>query len=148
MKKLTLTFVLTALILSACSAFGSMQINNARSRWQASGITHYRYNLRVGCFCAFVERMPLTIEVQDGQVVSMQYKDGTPVDPEGRKVFERYETIDKLIGFTAESQKKADAIKIAYDPQHGFPSSVDIDFIQQAADDELSLQVTDFQPLP
>lgn len=148
MKRILLITVLAALLLSACSVFGGMQLSNARNRWQSSSLTHYRYDLHVGCFCAFVEKMPLTIEVQDGRVVSMQYQDGTAVSAEDRQIFERYETIDKLFDFTAESQKKADEIKISYDPAYGFPDNVYIDFIRQAADDELSLQVTKFEKLP
>jgi len=156
MKKPTLIILVILAVAAALvasflvyrSTLGGSELSSARSRWQTANIAHYRYNLNVSCFCAFVERMPLAIEVQDGRVLSMQYKDGTPVSAEERQMFASYETLDKLFDFTAESQQKADSIKIAYDSTYGFPSSVEIDFIQQAADDELYLYVTGFQQLP
>lgn len=148
MKKTLISLVILAVALSACSAIGSSQIESARRRWQAAGISHYRYELTVGCFCGFTDRMPLSIEVKDGQVISMRYRDGTPVGGADRGMFSRYETIDKLIDFTAEAQKKADEIHIQYEPTYGFPSAVNIDFIKQAMDDELSLTVSGFEALP
>ena len=139
---------LAAVLISHRPELGTLELTGARMRWQAAGVSHYRYNLSVSCFCAFVDRMPMTIEVQDGRVVSMVYKDGTPVSAEERQMFASYDTIDKLFDFTAESQRTADRMQIAYDPTYGFPRSVQIDFIQQAADDELYLEVTGFQTLP
>src|SRR5512138_1418306 len=142
MKTLRHAAVLVLFVLSACSALGNTELKNARSRWEAAKITHYSYQLHVGCFCAFVEKMPLSIEVKDGQVVSMAYKDGTPVSAEEQQMFERYSTIDKLFDFTAESIQKADEIHVKYDPTYGFPSQVQIDFVRQAADDELTLEAS------
>ncbi len=147
MKKLTFALLISTIVLSACSVFGDAGLSNARSRWRAANISYYRYNLRVACFCAFTSKMPMTIEVQNGNVVSIRYNDGTPVSGEDRKMFERYITIDKLFDFTSESQKDADQIQVVYDAAYGFPSSVQIDFLKQAADDELALFVSDFRPL-
>ncbi len=147
MKQQAFVLLISAVVLSACSVFGNAELSAARSRWQAANIRHYRYNLRVACFCAFTNKMPMAIEVQDGRVVSIHFNDGTPVSSEDQKMFERYLTIDKLFEFTSESQKDADQIQVVYDATYSFPSSVQIDFIKQAVDDELSLYVSDFQPL-
>ncbi len=147
MKRLTFALLISIIALSACSMFGDSELRNARSRWQAANISHYRYNLRVACFCPFTNKMPMAIEVQDGRVVSIRFNDGTPVSSEDQKMFDRYITIDKLFDFTSESQKDADQIEVVYDATYGFPSSVQIDFIKQAVDDELALFVGDFQPL-
>jgi hypothetical protein len=37
---------------------------------------------------------------------------------------------------------------VEYDPTYGFPTNVQIDFIKNAADDELSLFVPSFERLP
>ncbi len=147
MKKRAFVLVISVIVLSACSVFGSAELADAHSRWQAANILHYRYNLRVACFCAFTNKMPMTIEVQNDRVVSVHFNDGTLVSSEDQKMFERYLTIDKLFDFTGQSQKDADQIQVVYDATYGFPSSVQIDFIKQAMDDELSLFVSDFQPL-
>ena len=148
MKKILLSATLVAIVLAGCSYVANTEQSNARARWQSSRISHYSYKLRVGCFCAFTERMPLSIEVKDGKVVSMTYRDGAPVSAEQQQIFAQYQTIDALFDFTSQTIGKADEIKTGYDPTYGFPATVQIDFIKQAVDDELGLSVTDFQPLP
>ena len=111
-------------------------------------VGHYRYSVSVGCFCAFTQKMPLTIEVQDGQVLSMVYKDGSPVPDADRAIFARYQTVEALFDFTGESIGNADEIQVEYDPTYGFPAKVQIDFMKNAMDDELSLSVSSFERLP
>ncbi len=147
MKKLLVSLSLVALLLSGCGLLPNSQLAAGRDRWQKAGISHYRYNLTVGCFCAFSQRTPLTIEVANGVVQSMTYKDGTPVPADQVSLFTDYSTIDALFRYTGEALRQADEIKVQYDPTYGFPSSVQIDFIKQAVDDELWLTVANFQPL-
>ena len=147
MKKSLFLILIAATLLVSCAPLANSQLSAARDRWHAANISHYRFNLGVGCFCAFTTRMPLTIEVQKGRVLSMLYNDGSPVPADQQQVFASYQTIDALFDYTAQSLK-ADEIKIEYDPNYGFPTRVQIDFIKQAMDDELSLSVQDFQALP
>ena len=78
MKKIIL--LLLALMLTACSFGAPSELDKNRQTWQDAGITHYRFSLHIGCFCAFRDQMPLTVEVQNGEIVSMTYADGTLVD--------------------------------------------------------------------
>ncbi len=148
MKKLFLSIMLAGAVLTSCSYFANSELSRARARWQAANIHHYKYKLGVGCFCAFTERMPLTIEVMDGQVQSMSYQDGSPVTGQDRLTFAPYQTIDSLFDFTSETIGTADEVKADYDATYGYPVNVQIDQIRNAADDELFLTVSDFQPLP
>ena len=148
MKRTLLVPALVAIVLAACSPFARPELSRARERWQAAHVNHYRYKLNVGCFCGFTEKMPLTIEVKEGQLVSMSYQDGSPVSAQDAPMFAQYETIDALFDFTEESMARADEMKAEYDATYGFPSEVQIDFIKNAADDELTLSVSDFEPLP
>ena len=147
MKKLTFALMIVAFLLSSCSILPNSALASARNRWRNANVSHYRYNLAVACFCAFTQKMPLTVEVQNGTLRSMVYKDGTSVTAEDMQIFAPYSTIDKLFGFTGETLRKADDVKVGYDPTYGCPANVQIDFIRNAADDELTLTVTNFQPL-
>jgi hypothetical protein len=91
--------------------------------------------------------MPLTIEVQDGKVVSMTYDDGSPVPEADRSIFAQYETIEDLFTFTRDAISRADEIHVTYDSTYGYPSIVQIDFVRNAADDELDLTVQSIEPL-
>ena len=154
MKKLLL--LLLAIILSACSAMQpKSEVEQARDKWQAANISHYRFNLFIGCFCAFRDEMPLIVEVKDGKVVSLQSESVGEINPANLQYYERYLTIDKLFneiekGFKSEDaeSKPAETLTVTYDETYGFPTQISIDFIEQAVDDELGLTISNFEVLP
>ena len=147
MKKLFL--LILALIMVACSGGGSDFERNQKT-WRDAGITHYRFELSIGCFCPFRDKMPLTVEVRDGQIVAMAAADGTLVlDTDlNYSFFAPYSTVDQL--FTKLDQALhggADSVTVTYDPTYGFPAEIQIDPIKNAMDDELYLSATKFEPL-
>jgi hypothetical protein len=152
MKKLLL--VLMTLVLAACSAIGNAmgsqsEIEQNKEKWQNANISHYRYHLHISCFCAFVENMPLIVEVQDGEVVSMEYQSGNEIEDVNRELFDKYATIDRIFAeLEADLNGAADQVTVEYDPTHGFPTKADIDFVEEAIDDELYLTLSNFEALP
>lgn len=158
MKKLLL--LVLALVLSACSAVANAdepksEVEVAREKWQAANISHYRFELFLSCFCVFNENMPLVIEVNNEEVVSMEYQNGNEIDPQLLELFNRYATIDKLFDglesgfdFAGDDQGAADKVTVEYDATNGFPTKIDIDFVDEAIDDELYLTLSNFEVLP
>ncbi|MBK9927519.1 MAG: hypothetical protein IPP66_19795 [Anaerolineales bacterium] len=148
MKKIIL--LLLALVLSACSVSGT-ELSRNQSKWQDANITNYRFQLSVGCFCAFRSQMPVTVEVKNGEVVSITDVNGAVIsetDP-NREFIAKYATIDRLFSeLESDSVQKADHLTVTYDSTYGFPSEINIDFIEQAADDELYLSASAFEALP
>jgi Family of unknown function (DUF6174) len=145
MKKIILSVLV--FILAACSMGGS-EFSQNQKKWQNANISHYRFELNVGCFCAFRNNMPLTIEVQNGQVTSMSYADGTQVNESERTIFDAYSTLDSLFDYTAARMKDAAEVKVTYDSTYGYPNEVSIDNNKEIADDELYLSVSGFEKLP
>ena len=153
MKKLLFLFTLMALILTACAAAavsGSQtEIGQNKEKWQDANISHYRYSLHMSCFCIFVENMPLVIEVQDGEVVSMEFHNGNEIDPSLLELFNKYATIDRLFAeLEAGLNGAADKVTVEYDATYGFPTKAEIDVEEMAIDDELYLSISDFEVLP
>jgi hypothetical protein len=158
MKKLLL--LVLALVLSACAGSANAgepksEVELAREKWEAANISHYRFELHISCFCVFVENMPLVIEVNNGAVVSMEYQNGNEIDQQLLELFNRYATIDKLFDglesgfdFAGDDQGAADKVTVEYDATYGFPTRIDIDFVEQAIDDELYLSISNFEALP
>lgn len=146
MKRITL-FIL-ALILSACSVGGKSEYAKNLEKWQNAGMAHYRYTLNIACFCPFAQDMPLTVEVRDGEVVSITKADGSPVAP-GDPAFEeytRYATIDRIFSeLKTNLDGAADEVKVTYNPSHGYPTQIDIDRIKNAIDDELYLTISNLE---
>ena len=151
MKKLIL--IVIALILAGCAsafALGSQsELEQNQEKWQDAGISHYRYDLSISCFCVFTQDMPLVIEVLDGKVLSMEYQNGNEIDPSLLELFNRYATINRVFGeVKAGLNGAADEVVVKYDPTYGFPSEVTIDVEKQATDDELYLTLSNFEKLP
>ena len=148
MKKTIL--LILALILTACSVAAPSDFDRNRQTWQDANVPHYSFDLFVGCFCAFRDKMPLTVEVQNGEIVSMTYPHGTLVeatDP-SYDIFTKYGTIDRIFSVLEAGLKgEAEDITVTYDSTHGFPADIYFDYIRAAADDELSIQVSNFEVL-
>ena len=152
MKKLLFIFLTFA--LAACSAVGNAmgsqsEIEQNQEKWQNANISHYRYHLFISCFCVFTQDMPLIIEVQDGQVVSMEFQSGNEIDASNHELFDKYATIDRLFAeLEADLNGAADEVIAKYDATYGFPTEVTIDFVKEATDDELYLTLSNFEELP
>lgn len=147
MKKMLL--LVLVLMLAACTTSGS-EFDQNKAKWEDANISHYKFDLWIGCFCAFRSQMPLTIEVQDGKVVSMTDVNGEAITAESPsyEIFSTYETIDRLfVKLAADISAGADEITVSYDPIYGFPVTTYIDYIHEAADDELSIEVQNFEVL-
>jgi ABC-type Fe3+-hydroxamate transport system substrate-binding protein len=154
MKKLVLLMAVAALALAACaSATASANQNQSEldqnwQKWQDANISQYRYKLAISCFCIFSQDMPLIIEVQDGQVVSMEYSTGNEIDTNNREYFQRFETIDRLFEqLQKDIRGEADEVVVTYNGTYGFPEEVKIDYVLEATDDELWLTISDFEAL-
>ncbi|HLO29455.1 MAG TPA: DUF6174 domain-containing protein [Anaerolineales bacterium] len=158
-----LLFIFMVLALAACSLGSQSEIDRNQQKWQDANISHYRFNLSIGCFCPFSQDMPLVIEVQNGKVVSMVSQSGNEIDANNREIYKQYETIDRVLselekaikGTTDEvgsssdpAPRKADEVVVTYDPTYGFPAQAQIDFIKNAVDDELTLDISNFEKLP
>ena len=114
--------------------------------WQSQAIDDYRYTLQVGCFCLVDITRPVIVEVKDGQVAAITYvDDGTAADP---VLFERYTSIDKLFAIINEAEAQEPArLDVTYDEVTGVPQSINIDISEQMADEELYLEISNFEAL-
>jgi hypothetical protein len=147
MKQITL--LLLSLILAGCSAFPSSggDVERNLDKWEAQDISDYRFNLHIGCFCPWSDLMPLTIEVRDGEPVSITSGGEQVTDP-FLESFRQYDTVEELFGVILSAQESgADEIKVEYDLKYGFPTSIAIDYIELAMDDEMGFYVTEFEVL-
>lgn len=147
MRKILL--LVLALLLVACSAASEYDQNI--KKWQDADVAHYRFDLFIGCFCPFRNVMPLTIEVQNGKVVSMTQADGMVVaaDDPSYELFTSVASMDAIFA-TLDSSLNGDAdeVLVTYDTMYGFPTSISIDHIKEAVDDEIFYQVENFEVLP
>jgi hypothetical protein len=93
--------------------------------------------------------MPLVIEVQDDEVVSMEFQNGKAIRPEDRTFFESNATIDRIFASLENTLgDRPDYFSAEYHEIYGFPAQVRVDYDRSITDDEHTLIVSNFEVLP
>jgi hypothetical protein len=105
----------------------------AKLAWRDHRPQRYRMTVRRSCFCPPDVTDPITIEVDGTHITSPAGLAGLDVDD----IYEEASNVSPQGSIT----------EITVDPTYGFPSSISIDHITQAVDDEMYYSITDFQPL-
>lgn len=148
MKKILL-FTLT-IILAACSSAAPNEFEKNQNLWNEANISHYRYTLSLSCFCAFMDDMPLTVEVENDKVVSITSGKGIIIDSTNPSysIFENYVPMENIFAQLKSALDEADEVTVGYDATYGFPTSIAIDQIKEATDDELWITVENVEVLP
>jgi hypothetical protein len=149
MKKIGLIVLICLVaVLPACSSAERQAYEKNHSLWEAQSIHNYRFNLKIGCMCPWYSMMPLTVEVRDGEIVSMLASNGGDIS-NYLDTFRRSGTLESLFA-TVDSAISRRVYKLAvqYDATYGFPSSIVIDPSRLVYDDETGYYVTDFKVLP
>jgi hypothetical protein len=116
------------------------QLHEFRDRWLDQGITSYHVTLQRLCFCGDIR--PVRVQVQNGMVTSRVFvDDGEPVPPIRA---DAYPAISGLFDFLEAAFRHADQVSARYDPTLGIPLETNIDYAKNAADDELTIRLSDF----
>lgn len=117
----------------------------ARARWENSGVDSYEMTLRRLCFCGFVE--PVRVTVADGVVVSrIVLRTGDPLPTEYAPY---YPDVPGLFAIIEHARATgADDLATEFDASYGFPAEIDIDWIENAVDDEVAYRTEGFAVRP
>lgn len=149
MKKLGLILlILLVAFLTACSSQNRQAYDKNLALWKSKGVQHYRFDLKVGCFCPWTDLMPLTVEVSDGEIVSMASSNGGDISP-FLDSFRPHATIEGLFATVyAAMSRGAYSLEVKYDGKYGFPTSIVVNPSKAVMDDETGYYVTNFEVLP
>ncbi|KTB47504.1 DUF6174 domain-containing protein [Dehalogenimonas alkenigignens] len=122
-------------------------LNGAKAKWGATGITDYEYHLRVACFCPPDIVSPVVVKVANGVNIGVAYsKEPKEVTND---FFKPFDTIDKLFVIIQKAlDDKVASLDVKYHPAYGYPVSISIDRIENAIDDEIAYFVDTFNPAP
>lgn len=151
--RLSIAFALT-LTVTACTTEGSsgpgtpeeIALENARTTFHANMSDSYTFHSRRFCECTVEATREMLVTVTGGVVTDAIYVDDEqPVPSELRDlIFTIDEAFDEI---QSAIDDNAHAITVEYDTELGFPTSIAIDYSAQIADEELSLVISDVQPL-
>lgn len=120
------------------------QLQSALETWDVHGPSDYSFTWQKSCFCDAGTTAPIRITVENGQITEAIYLETEAPVP--ASVRAQLTTIDGLFTTIEDAiVRDADSIVVSYDPNAGFPVSIAIDYEVNAADEELSIAVSDFR---
>lgn len=138
---------LHALVAAACLAAMSSSVlalpdgaqnrlSKNRRKWESKATKNYQYEFQRICFCLPASTRRVKITVREGVAENIRRADsGDAVD---KAQYELYYTVDQLFDYIqAAIDKKAHLVRVTYDPEWGYPTLVEIDYIRNAMDDEM-----------
>lgn len=107
-------------------------------------IRNYEFVYFVGCFCGFTGPNPAKLTVRNGVVVKVEPV-GNVILPPTTPAAATYPTVDSLFAIIERANKAKPAkMKIEYDETYHFPKLISIDFVERAADDEITYSAQSF----
>ncbi|MFN0245458.1 MAG: DUF6174 domain-containing protein [Kofleriaceae bacterium] len=141
-----------ALALTACSGSGSStpaetELEAARTKFeQSSSSGSYTFHSRRSCECTTEATREMFITVENGAITSAIYVDNEMPVPQNLRdslftIESAFEEIQTAI------DENAHMIYVEYDASLGYPASIAIDYSAQIADEELSLIISNVEPL-
>jgi hypothetical protein len=131
---------LSCSLLTGCQLLGISpfegQIDHERV-WNARSNGDYSYLVDRYCFCIPSGRF--RIDVVDYEIQSVVYAESGEAIDSGE--WEYIHTIEQMFELIAEAEaRRASKVDVEYS-RRGYPKTIDIDWIEEAADDEIYYQV-------
>jgi len=142
------SLLLLALLLASCAPQsgaptsgeadpgGAARLEEARRRWAARQPEAYVVTYTRHCFCPPQYRGPFAVTVRDGEPAEVAYEgEGEPMD---EALAEAALTVDDFFDVVADAYaRRAAAVHAEYDPATGQPTTLQLDYHEQVADEEL-----------
>lgn len=117
------------------------QLNANRELWESSGPASYQLEYRRVCFCAPNVTSPVTVVVSDGVIESRTYAETR--DPVGEAVRDLFPDVTGMFDIVQDAiDQQAARIRVHYDSEYGYPTSISIDYSTMIADEELGFTVS------
>lgn len=116
-------------------------LDQGRQLWESDGLETYKMDFQWHCFCHPTYTSPVVVAVEPGDVIgSVVYPDGgLPVD---QTAFGGFRTVEGLFELVQDAiDRKPHSMSVRYHPDMGYPLLVEIDFVQNVADDETRFEV-------
>lgn len=153
----TLFILLSALFLiSSCNSIVDRgkgdDFRANQNLWKQQKIENYRFEFSKFCYCAGLFN-PATIVVRADTVHAvLDPETGEPLrDPQTNElVFSKYpesfQTIDEFFKVIESAREKADKLNVEYNQKLGYPETIEIDYIKEAIDDEVTYKIDNLEP--
>ena len=132
--RLAVAVVLAAACTDSLAPVGEQA--SARLRWASRGPSAYTYTVERGCYCLTEAIGPVDVTVRAGVVESRRYtRTGADVPAQFAELFPNVEGLFARVD--SARIRNAASLRVEYHPELGYPTRIDIDFVEQMADDEI-----------
>jgi hypothetical protein len=148
--------VMLLLGLSALTAFASAaatgqdlaRLEAARAQWETAQSGDYRFRYQKYCDCDRDEPKITVVTVTNGGVAAVHhlFSDSDREVPAREGSLSDYWTIDDLFDKLVAAYAAEREVRVSYDDDAGFPSSLYIDYLPDAVGDETDLRQIGFEP--
>lgn len=125
---------------------GEARLAEARQRWAAQRPEAYRFTYSRICFCPPQYRGPFVVTVLGDEVAEIAYEgEGEPVE---EALADAALTVDDLFDMLADAyDRHAASVTAGYDAETGQPTTIQIDYHEQIADEEVGFTIEPVRPL-
>ena len=133
---------LSALAFSGlCLADDELTAN--RGLWEAARIASYEYRYEKVCDCHPETPAETIVTVEDGLVVGVRYDrdDYLSEIPVAEDSYRWFRTIDDLFTLVERAAHSAVTLRVAYEPELGYPTYIYIDYDHAMIGEEIEMRV-------
>lgn len=118
------------------------KLETHRQLWHSQKIANYQYIYQQVCFGPIPTNLPAKIVVKNNKIIEVTLLETEQSSEEID--LDSYKTIDQLFKIIEDAvSRNADKITVTYDPNLGYPTKIFIDYIELAADDEITYLASD-----
>jgi Family of unknown function (DUF6174) len=120
-------------------------LEDSRGQWEAAGIRDYEYRYQKYCDCHRDLPPETVVDVRDGRVsrVYHLHADSDREVPARDGSLDLYWTIDELFDLIDAATQRDAVVRVSYDDDLGYPTTIFIDYDPQAIGDELDVRLTE-----
>ncbi len=125
----------------ACLAEDGLTAN--RGLWDAAGIASYEYRYEKSCDCHRDKPAETIVTVENGLVVGVRYDRDDYLNeiPVAEDSYRWFRTIDDLFTLVETAAQSAVTLRVAYEPELGYPTYIYIDYDHAMIGEEVELRV-------
>jgi hypothetical protein len=137
------------ILLISCGSGENHQFRFSESLWKRSIPEEYSYKYRLSCFCDQEATDPYIVTIKNNELISLKRiinEGGISVDVDLNSRRAKSVRIEYIFNEIEKATKeKAETIRTKFNIKYGFPESLYIDYHASWADDEFSINVTEFK---
>lgn len=108
----------------------------ARALWAEHGYNSYEITFTINCFCPPGSSGANVLTVIDNRIVNA-INSNTDMPYPSPSFTGLYTVADSFVFIESLLDSPPDRLRVEYDREYGYPTLIDIDYIQGAADDEV-----------